>query len=218
MRAEQTRQTKKSVAVISGSAQSQGPWGKKYQSASQSESGHSNDNFSTSSQGGCKGDFATAMDVDQFANAVVELKQPTDGRTYEKGQNVGSDNESHSEMNGRVVEEYSSWIEREVVGLILQDDNISHSSHVFVLQARPCPLFDYTNQGSANPTPTKKWKNLARENKSANNSESLGFIERHPDLVLSEVAVNKRQCMEICYSDNKENFMVVVGSQHQQYL
>lgn len=101
MGAEQTRQTKKSVAVISGSAQSQGPWRKKYQSASQSKSGHSNDNFSTSSQGGCKGDFATAMDVDQFVNAVVELKQPTDGRTYEKGQNVGNDNESHSEMNGR---------------------------------------------------------------------------------------------------------------------
>ena len=42
LRAEQTRQTKKSVAVISGSARSQGPWGKKYQSASQSKNGHSN--------------------------------------------------------------------------------------------------------------------------------------------------------------------------------
>ena len=126
LRAKQTRQTKKSVAVSTGS-------------------GHSNDNFSASSQGGCKGDSATASDADQFVDAVVELKRPTDGRTCEKGQNVGNDNESHSEMNGRVGEEYSSWIEREVVGLTLQDDNISHSSLVFVLQAHPCPLFDCTN-------------------------------------------------------------------------
>ena len=86
------------------------------------------------------------------------------------------------------------------MGLTLQDDNISHSSPVFVLQARPCPLFDSTNQGSANLAPTKKWKKLARENKSANNSERLGFMDRRPNLELSEVAVNKRQCMEICYS------------------
>nr|POE98489.1 hypothetical protein CFP56_14888 [Quercus suber] len=81
---------------ISGSARSQGPWGKKYQSASQSKSGHSNDNFLASSQGGCKGDSATAMDADQFVNAMVESKRPMDGRTCEKGQNVKDDNERHN--------------------------------------------------------------------------------------------------------------------------
>nr|POF26723.1 hypothetical protein CFP56_71386 [Quercus suber] len=177
LRAKQTRQTKKSVAVISGSARSQGPWGKKYQSASQSKSGHSNDNFLASSQGGCKGDSATVMDADQFMNAVVESKQPTDGNTCEKRQNVGDDNESHNEMNGRVGEDYSSWIEKEVVGLTLEEDNISHSSPAFVLQARPGSLFDCTNQGNVNPAPTKKWKKLACENKSANNSERLGVLE-----------------------------------------
>jgi len=132
------------------------------------------------------------MEADQFVNVVVDSKWPMDGRTCEKGQNDGDDNESDSETDGRVGDEYSSRIEKEVVGLSLQDDNISHSSSAFVLQAYPCPHFNYTNQGSANLAPTKKWKKLVVVNKSAKKSERPGFMDRRPDLELSEVAVNKR--------------------------
>ena len=95
-------------------------------------------------------------------------------------------------MDGRVGDEYSSRIEKEVVGLTLQDDNISRSSFAFVLQACLCPHFDCANQGSANPAPTKKWKKLALVNKSAKKSERPGFMDRHLDLELSEMAMNKR--------------------------
>ena len=66
MRAEQFRQTRKSVVVMSGSARNQTLWGRNFKSPTGSNKGHLEDNFSTSSKHGSKGDSVSTMNVDQM--------------------------------------------------------------------------------------------------------------------------------------------------------
>ena len=87
MRAEQVRQTQKSVAVISGSSCSQAPWGRNFKSSSGSRNRQSVDNFSASSKHGSKGGVASTMKVDQ---QNIEMGAPKLGREgYSKDKSSG---------------------------------------------------------------------------------------------------------------------------------
>ena len=114
MRAKLTRQTRKLVAVISSSSRSQAPWGRKYKSPTGSKNGHSDDDFSASSKNGSKSVSASTMKTDQQMNEVIESKIVGGGSSKGNEQFVRDDNEGQSEN-------YSSRIERGVVGLTLKE-------------------------------------------------------------------------------------------------
>ena len=79
MRDEQFRQSRKSIAVISGSCRSQAPWGRKYKSPSSSNNGQTDDNFSASSEHGSKGVAASTMKVNQRKTEKGAPKTGKDG-------------------------------------------------------------------------------------------------------------------------------------------
>ena len=75
---------------------------------------------------------------------------------------------------------------------------------------------DYTNQGKMKSVPLRTWKKIAHQSQRPNEEGQPSSMDRLPDLDITEVSLNKRQCMDFCYSHNKVNFEVVAGSQHHQ--
>ena len=209
MRAEQVRQTRKSVAVISSNSRSQAPWGRKFTSSSGKGNGQIADNFSTSSGHGSKGGAASTMKVDQHN---IEKGGPKLCKEdYSKGKDQG-----HSDgIQGHSVC-YSSQIERGVVGLTLKEGNNGGNSFASGMKIRPGPLEDCTNHSVVKSIPLRTWKKIARLSQQSDVDRQPSNLERRPEIDPDEVTLNKRQCMDFSYSHNKENFEVVAGSQHHR--
>ena len=87
MRAKQFRQIRKSIAIMSGSARNQTPWGRNFKSPTSSNKGHSKDNFSAPSKHGSKGDSVSSMNVDQRKTNRGRFELARGGNPKVRGQN-----------------------------------------------------------------------------------------------------------------------------------
>nr|POF12307.1 hypothetical protein CFP56_68052 [Quercus suber] len=112
MRAEQFKQSRKSVVVISRSAHSQAPWGRKFKSPSSSNNGHSDDNFSASSKHGSKGDLVSTMKVDQRKNAL-EGPDTAKGGSLKEGMAGGNSVATGLKIQSRPLEDCMKLSEAE---------------------------------------------------------------------------------------------------------
>lgn len=81
------------------------------------------------------------------------------------------------------------------------------------------PLGDCFNrsQNLTHSKLTRKWTKLACAPSTSNLIGPLLMNTDHrPSVDQEEEQRGKRQCMNICEDDNRENFQVVVGSQHHR--
>ena len=155
MRAEQVRQTRKSVAVILGSSRSQAPWGRKFKSPSGSGNEHSADNFFASTEHGSKGGAASSMNVDQQNIEKGGPKIRRKGCSKGKAQGYSDDTEGHSVS-------YSLRMERGVVGLTLNGGKKDGNSSAGGLNIRLGPVEECSNQCVVKSVPLRTWKKIAR--------------------------------------------------------
>ena len=209
IRAEQVRQSWKSVIVISSSSHSQAPWGRKFKSSSGSNNRQSTDNFSTSSEHGSKGGETSTMKVDQRKFKKGAPKIGRDGCPKGRVQGDRDGNKGHSVC-------CSSRIERGVVGLTLKERKNGGNSSANGLKIRLGPLEDCTNKSVVKSVPLRTWKKIARQCQQSNVDRQLSSMKRHLEMDLEEVTLNKRQCMDFSYSYDEENFELVPGSQHHR--
>ena len=83
----------------------------------------------------------------------------------------------------------------------------------------PMPLGDCSNLASPLiPTQrTRKWTKLFHDSNEENKATSILMdFDRRPGLESSDEQGGKRQCMDVCDLEDKENFQVVVGFQHHR--
>ena len=79
------------------------------------------------------------------------------------------------------------------------------------------PLGDCSNRSPTMITSnlTRKWTKIARASSTSNgNGPLIMDSNRRPTIDHDEEQGGKRQCMDICEDENKENFQVVAGYQH----
>ena len=81
------------------------------------------------------------------------------------------------------------------------------------------PLGDYSNRSLTVITSnlTRKWTKIAHASSTGNGNGPLIIdSDRRPTIDHDEEQGGKRQCMDICEDENKENFQVVAGYQHHR--
>ena len=209
LRADQVRQSRKSVAVIPGSSRSQAPWGRKFKSSSGSGNGHSADNFSASTEHGSKAGAVSSMNVEQQNIEKGGPKVRREGCSKGKTQGHFDDTDGHSVS-------FSLRMERGVVGLTLNGGKEVGNSSAGGLNIRLGTIEEGSNQCAVKSVPLRTWKKIACLSQQSDVEKQPSSLERRPEIDLDEITLNKRQCMDFSYSHDRENIEVVSGSQHHQ--
>lgn len=180
---------KKSVTVISGTSRSQAPWWRKPGSKV-----HSSTATGQSEEAPARGfGYENIVEVGSPVTMVRDIE------------GLKSNNKEGPKVSKKSKESCAnSFPCRENVG--------SHANN-----PPPMPLGDCTNVTSPQSPAqrTRKWTKLLRDCNEANEAAPILMdFDRRPGLEVGDEQGGKRQCMDICDIEDKENFQVVAGFQH----
>ena len=218
LRADMVRNTRKSVAVISGSSRSQAPWGRKQAGRTKKPCNQAENSALVQRQDENGSRSATAMESDEDLVEVDSLNvrmPPKHGAAC-----FGQDHETIGQWSADQCnrKEFTRDLEHEVVSLKIGDGGVS-SHYKGAAGSHSTPLANITNVSNNGPSltlTTKKWKRVERVNEPTDSAPPKPLGDRRPSLELMDLCGTKKQRVVCCNSDENENCEVVAGIQHHR--
>lgn len=224
LRADPTRPSRKTVAVIPGAVRSRAPWWRKNtQRDSPSRQADSEGSEAMGNDQQSDGELESRKEKSVSNLEVMKNNAPVEEQVVHQTSNI---NTTRRQGEIRGVGPHVHCLEEVVVGLTIKESLGLENNSVMVQGGPTIPAAKVLSASQKSPSKCtsgnsqslspRKWKRLARLAGNPSSDSDPIHIDRRLTLEGTEVTGGKKQCMGFSSNCDNENFEVVVGSQHHR--